>query len=204
MLNVPSVWGAATAEIPEMYQPPAHVPSALQDRDAISGEMRPDVGNPTGRVHGIIPRANTATMQTPVPVGIGGGSGMGVFAIVGGLGELIAKAPAMMAMGADVVGQVFRGQRYPAISRVRPETTGTIGGVARQSFQYVRPLVPYPYPSNAFGNPNIGGEVRQIDATIQPALEPPRYNLTALDTEYLQQQHDTLVLKTLLRERGMG
>ena len=205
MLGIPSVWGEMTdGMLPEAIVPAITIAPTLQTTDAVSGPTAPDTGQPTGRTHGRT-RSNVANTQTPLPVSSRGPSGLGSMALLTAGGELIAKMPAMMAAAGDVVGSVMRGQRYRAISRIAPEsTTASIGAVARQSYQYVQPLVPYPYPSNAFGNPNIGGEVRQIDATIPPALEPPRYNLTAIDTDYLQQQHDMLITKALLAERGMG
>ena len=44
---------------------------------------------------------------------------------------------------------------------------------------------PYQLPVNAFGNPAITNRSRTIDveATFKPALEPPRYDLTAQDTD---------------------
>lgn len=204
MTGIPSVWGEMRdGMIPEAVVPAITVAPALQDRDAVSGGTHPDDGYPPGRTHGRT-RVNTATEQTPLPLSQRGPSGLGGLQLVTAAGEVIAKAPAMLAQAGDVVAGVLRGQRYRAIQRIAPEsTTASIGAFARQSYQYVTPLVPYPYPSNAFGNPNIGGEVRQIDDTIPPALEPPRYNLTAIDTDYLQQQHDMLITKALLAERGM-
>jgi len=203
--GIPSVWGEMNEELlPVVPAQSLRVPSSLGDHDPVSGSTYVDEDFRLGRTHGRT-RSNVANTQTPVPVAIGGGTGTGVFSILTAMGEMIAKVPAMMAAGGDVVGTVYRGQRYRAIQNVRPESTGTIGAVARQSYQYVRPLVPYPFPSNAFGNPNIAtGQVRQIEDTIPPALEPPRYNLTGMDTNYLQQQHDLLLTKARLAERGMG
>jgi hypothetical protein len=130
-------------------------------------------------------------MQTPLPVMIGGGSAFGPIPKV--------------AAGNDVVGCVTRYQRYAAIARIRPESTGTIGSVARQSYQYVRPLVPDPRPFNAFGNPvsPTGQPIRsrRIADTIPPALEPPRYNYNGQSQDYLQEQNDILMTKALLMER---
>lgn len=167
-------------------------PDALQDYDPISGPTHRDDAYPVGRTHGRT-RENVSTGQTPLPLNMRGGPP----------GISFAHNPAQMAMGGDVAGTVSRGQRYPAIAHIPPESGGTIGRMARQSYQFVRDLVPYPYPSNAFGYPNIGGEVRQIDQTVPPALEGPRYDNTGMDTDYLQQQHDTMLLKQMLAERGM-
>lgn len=167
-------------------------PPALQDYDAISGDTHRDGEYPVGRTHGRT-RENVATGQTPLAMNMRGGAP----------GAGFAHNPAAMAVGGDVAGTVTRGQRYPAIAHIPPESGGTIGKVARQSYQFVRNLVPYPYPSNAFGYPNIGGEVRQIEQTVPPALEPQRYDNTGMDTDYIQQQHDTMLLKELMAQRGM-
>lgn len=130
--------------------------------------------------------------QTPIPIRIGGGSPLGP----------TGKTPAMMAAGGDTPVSPTRGQRQPALARIHPETTVTIGSISRQSYQYVREQMPDKRPRNTGSgwpsdNPP-GVPVRQIGQTIPPALEPPRYSGVGLDTDYIQQQHDILLSKVAL------
>lgn len=174
------------------------------DHDPVSGSVYPDdnwrersLQQDRAVVHGKS-LVNASNAQYPLPMQIGGGTPLGP----------TGKQPAMLGGTPDLVSAPNRYGRYPAIARVRPETTATIGSVSRQSYQYVRPLVPVPYPFNAFGNPASpdGGpsRVRQVDDTTLPALEAPRYNYVGMDTSYLQEQHDVLQIKAMLAERGMG
>lgn len=160
------------------------------------GSTQPDgdgVDFEPGRIHG--KRLLDVGSQTPIPIRIGGGSFLGP----------TGKAPATMGVGSDCVSQVTRYQRYPAIADIRPETTGTIGSVARQSRQYVREQMPDKRPRNAWSTDNPPGpEIRTIGSTIPPALEPPRHNLAGLNTDYIQQQQDLLDIKSMMIERGMS
>ena len=200
MQEIHAVWGESPDGelMPVMLGSRAEVRvgSPLMTRDPISGAKRVDEDwQGPGRVHG---RAydNRADMQTPLPMGVAGGDAYGP----------MAKYPATMGNGGDCVGQVTRYQRYPAIAHIRPESTGTIGSVARQSYQYVREQMPDKRPRNAWdplANPP-GVDLRSIDSTVPPALEPPRYNYAGLDTDYLQQQDDILTSRALMAERGMS
>jgi hypothetical protein len=174
------------------------------ERDAVNGSTQPDDalygGGLNGRaVHGNY-LANVANTQTPLPVQVGGGSPLGP----------LGKGPATLGIGGDVVGAPYRQGRYEAIRNIHPESVSTIGSVARQSYQYVRPPMEMVRPYNAFpeeGNPILpqGGNSgrRTIDSTILPALEPPRHNLTNLDTDYFVEQANILDIKQRLAERGM-
>lgn len=204
-MSIPSVWGNPNDELDAVFLAgpmgrPGGNPRPIFTRDFYSGPTHPDEqftfghgGEYDGR--GPFVRKHGKTLQPthsqePIPCVVGGGSPFGP----------TGKAPATMGGGSDVVGQVLRQQRYPAIRNIRPETTGTIGSVARQSYQWVRDQMPEKRPFNAYpeqGNP-MGPNVRQIDATIPPALEPKRYDYTGLDTSYIQEQHDTLMAKAQL------
>ena len=170
--------------------------------DAVSGPCYPDdnwrersLQQDRAVVHGKH-LVNSSNAQYPLPMQGAGGDPYGP----------TGKMPAVLGVGGDMVGAPTRYGRYPAIARIRPETTATIGTVSRQSYQYVRPLVPVPMPFNAFGNPTSpdGGpsRARQVDDTSLPALEPPRYNYVGLDTGYLQEQHDIMQIKAMMAERG--
>lgn len=201
---IQSVWGNPGDELDAVWlegrMDTVAAPSPIFARDAISGSCFADdhweeedfgpanLQSSRQMEHGKH-LVNSSNAQYPIPIEVGGGTPYGP----------LVKYPATMGSGGDCVGQVTRYQRYPAIAKIRPESTGTIGSVARQSYQYVREQMPVKIPFNAFGNPpSPTGEpnrVRQIDDTVPPALEPPRYNYTGLDTEYLQQQHDIMLIK---------
>ena len=101
-------------------------PNAIFAADPVSGSSFPDDNwteeglSQSRSVHHGKHLVNAANTQTPIPMEIGGGTPYGP----------IPKAPAMMGMGGDTVTQVYRSQRYPAIARIHPESTGTVGSVA--------------------------------------------------------------------------
>jgi hypothetical protein len=195
-----TVWGNPDEDLDDVFlvehrEGQANAPSPIFHQDPISGSSYPDdnwteenLRNSDAVVHGKH-LVNSSNAQSPLPMVVGGGDAFGP----------TGKYPATMGVGSDCVSQVTRYQRYPAIARIRPESTGTIGSVARQSYNYVREQMPVKLPFNGFGNPSSPtGEpnnVRQIDSTIPPALEPPRYNYTGLDTEYLQQEYDLMLIR---------
>jgi len=155
-----------------------------------------DIGDDDGSYQGAYRKKHGRSLpgdvhsQTPIPYNMRGGGELGP----------TGKVPATM-VGADTVGQIFQGQVQPALKGQGKRFSATIGSVARQSYQFVRSCSPVTAPFNAFGNP-AGPEIRSINATIPPALEPKRYNLTGLDTDYIQQQADILNIKAAMIERG--
>lgn len=198
------VWGVSDNEVEPLYSGargfsvPVErigITKTAQSEPEIEGTLFADGRN--GRaLHGI-GSDDSGITQTPLPVQVAGGSPLGP----------LGKAMAALGFGGDVVTSPYRQGRYNAIRKIHPESTGTIGAVARQSYQYVMPLVPMPRPFNAFpeeGNPITGDYgKRTIDQTIPPALEGPRWNYTSLDTDYIQQQHDIMLIKAQMAERGM-
>jgi len=173
-------------------------PSPIVLGDPISGSAFPDdslrqhdAGNHQAVKHGSR-LVNSSNAQYPIPMEIAGGTPFGP----------TGKQPAALSVGGDLVSAPNRYSRYPAIARIKPETTATIGSVSRQSYQYIKNDVMDPRPFNAFGNPaSPSGEpnrVAQIGPTILPALEPPRYNYVGLDTGYIQEQADLLQIKAMM------
>jgi len=168
------------------------VGSPLVISDPVSGPAVPDVSLGIDRCHGL--GLHDVGSQTTVSMRIAG--------YVSPLGK---QVPPEGNTGCR--GTVYRQQRFPAISRIHPESVVTIGTISRQSYQYVAPLTPVKMPFNAFGNPpspsGRGNNVIQIDYHVVPALEPPRWNYTGLSTETLQSEHDTMNVKLQLLKRGV-
>jgi hypothetical protein len=158
--------------------------------DPVSGRAVPDVSLGIDRCHGL--GLADVGSQTPVRMRIAGD-------------HFTHDVPPEANTGCR--GTVYRQQRFPAIRRIHPESTVTIGTISRQSYQYVAPLTPDTRPFNAFGNPpspsGRPNNVIQIDYHVVPALEPPRWNYTGLSTETLQKEHDTVIAKVQMRMRGV-
>lgn len=204
------VVGGDTDTIPSQVGAALVIGSAVQSFDAATGSNN-NADNlfiqPKGpfrwkgarSVHGTADNDDSGITQTPIPISTRGsrpGGPTGAHA-------------ALMGQGGDVPVSPYRSSRYNAIRSVPMESSASPGSVARQSRQYVAPLVPMPRPYNAFpeeGNPVLprGGWSgrRDIKGTILPALEPPRHNYTSLDTDYLQQQADIIRIKAELARRG--
>jgi hypothetical protein len=174
----------------------------LFDHDPVSGSCYPDdnwrersLQQDRAVVHGKH-LVNSSNAQYPIPMQIGGGTPFGP----------TDKRPAALGVGGDMVGAPTRYGRYPAIARIRPETTATIGSVSRQSYQYIKSATPDPRPFNAFGNPpspsGAPSRARQVDDTALPLLEAPRHNYVGLDTGYIQEQHDILQIRAMMAQRG--
>ena len=196
-----------------VYRDPVLVGPAVQSRDAATGSNHPEDNlfiQPQGpirwrsarSIHGAADNDDTGITQTPLPVSTRGSSP---------LGPTGAHA-ALMGQGGDVPVSPYRTPRYNAIRRIPPESSASPGSVARQSYQYVAPLVPMPRPYN-FQDPVSDGlnpilanggwtGRRDIKSTIPPALEPPRHNYTSLDTDFMQQQSDIIRIKAELARRG--
>lgn len=188
-MPMPSVYYDCAGKVMPKY---GRIASPLVISDPVSGPAVPDPSLGIDRTHGL--GLHDVGSQTPIRMRIGG--------FASPLGKEI---PPEANTGCR--GTVYRSQRFPAISRVQPETTAVIRTVSRQSYQYVAPLTPVEMPFNAFGNPpspsGRPNNVRQIGQTIPPALEPPRWNYTGLSTENLQAEHDSMQVKLQLLKRGI-
>lgn len=116
-----------------------------------------------------------STSQTPIPERIAGGQS----------GGPEGKAPAEWFVAGIRRHDGFSYEHCP-----------TIGSVSRQSYQYVRPSVPYPVPFNAFGNPSHSGELEQGGhQSIANKIRPP-----LLNQMYDFQQEDLETIRDTARE----
>lgn len=188
MDGICSVYGDGGGDLPLVTGHPAHVGSPLATRDKDGSKWSDDQDMP--HVHGNR-LANTALGQEPVPMTVGGGTPLGP----------AGKLPD----GMDWRQTIFRSQRAAVLKGHKFEPTPTIGSVSIQHYQYVRPGVPYPYPNNAYGNPDItdGHAHQQIANTLRPALEAPRFDYHGQDITTLQEQQDQMIYAALLDERGL-
>ncbi len=191
-MPMPLVWGTCKGKAEPQYGRIAPSKTVVLG-DPINGPARPDTSLGVDRTHGLGLPGDVGS-QSPVRMRIGG--------YVTPFDKAIPPEG-----NTGCRGTVYRSQRFPAISRIHPESVVTISTISRQSYNYVAPLTPVKYPFNAFGNPasptGRGHNVIQIGQTIPPALEPPRWNYTGLSTEKLQDEHDTMMVKVQMMRRGM-